>query len=81
MEFGVGEVDPDAARRVVTGLEVSGREVVFCLEGEWWFVQMVAAERVERTLGGRQLSGAVRAARVSPDGTWFRIDADGQERP
>jgi hypothetical protein len=67
------DFDPDDARHVVTYVEVSGREVVLCLDGEWWFLQLVAPERVERTLDGRTISGSVRAARVSPDGTCFTL--------
>jgi hypothetical protein len=67
------DLDPENARRVVAQLEVSGREVVLCLDGEWWFLQLVAPEHVERTLGGRTISGSVRAARVSPDGTRFML--------
>lgn len=67
------DVDPENMRNVVTGLEVSGREVVLCIDGEWWFLQLVAPEHVERTIGGRRISGRVRAARVSSDGTWSSI--------
>ena len=51
---------------------MAGRQVaIACRDGERFFVQMVAAERVDRMLGSLRLEGAVRFARVSPDGTVF----------
>jgi hypothetical protein len=70
------DLDPDHARDVVAQLEVSGREVTFCVGGEWWFLQLVAPERVERMLGGRRISGPIRAARVLPDGTCFTVPSE-----
>jgi hypothetical protein len=64
-------------RHVVTHLEITGREVVVCLDGEWWFLQLVAPEHVDRTFRGRPMSGPVRARRVSPDGSTFTLLADG----
>jgi hypothetical protein len=72
-------LDPDEARDVVTHLEVTGREVVVCLDGEWWFLQLVAPEHVDRIFRGRGISGRVRAARVSPDGSTFTLFADGNQ--
>jgi hypothetical protein len=50
--------------------------VVVCLDGEWWFLQLVAPEHVDRTFRGRAMSGPVRATRVSPDGSTFTLLAD-----
>jgi hypothetical protein len=67
------DLDPDEMLHVVTHLEVTGREVTVCLDGEWWFLQLVASEHVDRTFRGRAMSGSVRAARVSPDGSTFTL--------
>jgi hypothetical protein len=71
------DLDPDEVGHVVTHLEITGREVVVCLDGEWWFLQLVAPEHVDRTFRGRPMSGPVRARRVSPDGSTFTLLADG----
>jgi hypothetical protein len=73
------DLDAEEARQVVTHLEVAGREVIVCVNGDWWFLQLVAPEDVERTLCGRAISGPARAARVSPDGSMFTLLADGDE--
>jgi hypothetical protein len=73
------ELDPDELRKVVTHVEVAGREVVVCLDGDWWFLQLVAPEHVDRTFRGHAISGSVRAARVSPDGSNFTLLANGNE--
>jgi hypothetical protein len=70
------DLDPDDLRHVVTHLEVAGREVVVCLDGEWWFLQLVAPEHVDRMFRGRAMSGPVRATRLSPDGSTFTLLAD-----
>ena len=44
---------------------------IVCRDDERFFVQMVAAEGVDRMLGPLRLHGPVRFARVSPDGTTF----------
>jgi hypothetical protein len=63
---------PQEAMADVLRVEVSGRQVlVHCRDGERFFVQMVAPEPVDRELGPLRLRGAVRFARVSPDGTSF----------
>jgi hypothetical protein len=70
---------PDRLLDVVSHLEVTGREVEVCLGGEWWFLQLVAPEHVDRTFRGRAMSGPVRAMRVSPDGSTFTLFASGDE--
>ena len=56
----------------VASVEVSGRQVtIACRDGERFFVQLVAAEPVDRALGPLALHGPVRFARVSPDQTTF----------
>jgi hypothetical protein len=67
------DLDPEEVQNIVTHLEVTGREVVLCLDGEWWYLQLVAPEHVNRTFGGRAMSGPVRATRVSPDGSSFTL--------
>ena len=63
---------PHEAMAEVPRVEVTGRQVLICCrDGERFFVQMVAPERVDRALGPLRLEGAVRLARVSPDGTSF----------
>jgi hypothetical protein len=78
LAFGVSDFDYEELRHVVTGLEVSGRQIVLCIDEHWWFVQMDTPTHVDLTLGGRKIQGAVRAARVSPDGSRFTLAADGQ---
>lgn len=73
------DLDPDELRHVITDLQVTERQVVVCLDGEWWFLQLVAPEHVDRTFRGQALSGPVRATRVSPDGSTFTLLADGDE--
>jgi hypothetical protein len=73
------DLDPEELLHVVTHLEITGREVVVCLDGEWWFLQLVAPEHVDRTFRGRAISGSVRAARVSPDGSNFTLLANDDE--
>jgi hypothetical protein len=73
------DLDAEEARQVVTHLEVAGREVIVCVNGDWWFLQLVAPEDVNRTLCGRAISGPVRAARVSPDGSMFTLLANHDE--
>jgi hypothetical protein len=52
--------------------EVRGREVrIECEDGESFYVQLVAPEPVLTELSGMTISGPVRFARVSPDGTSF----------
>jgi hypothetical protein len=67
------DLDPEEVQNIVTHLEVTGREVVLCLDGEWWYLQLVTPEHVDRTFGGRAVSGPVRATRVSPDGSSFTM--------
>jgi hypothetical protein len=65
-------LDADEAIADIAGVEVSGRQVsIVCRDDERFFVQMVAAEGVDRMLGPLRLDGPVRFARVSPDGTTF----------
>ena len=71
------DLDPDEVLQLVTHLEITGREVVVCLDGEWWFLQLVAPEHVDRTFRGRAMAGPVRAMRVSPDGSTFTLLASG----
>ena len=73
------DFDPDELRHVVTHLEVAGREIVIRLDEEWWFLQLVAPEHVDRTLHGHAISGPVRATRVSPDGSTFTLLAHGAD--
>jgi hypothetical protein len=73
------DLDRDELRHVATHVEVAGREVVVCLDGEWWFLQLVAPEHVDRSFRGRAISGPVRATRVSPDGSTFTLLADRHE--
>jgi hypothetical protein len=72
------DLDPDELRNTVTHLEVAGREVMVCLDGEWWFLQLVTPQQVDRAFRGRAVSGPVRATRVSPDGSTFTLLADGE---
>jgi hypothetical protein len=66
------DFDPHEARAAIEEFEVRGREVgIGCIDGERFFVQLVAPEPVEATLGHLELSGPVRYARISPDGTEF----------
>jgi hypothetical protein len=56
----------------IADLEVKGRQVwIECRDGERFFVQLAAPEPVQARLGRLELSGAVRYARVSPDGGEF----------
>ena len=73
---------PDEAIADIAGVEVLGRQVsIVCRDDERFFVQMVAAEGVDRMLGPLRLDGPVRFARVSPDGTTFSTAAtDGSPR-
>ena len=67
--------DADAALGVVAA-DVDGREVtISCQDGERFYVQLVAAEPVERQLGEARITGSVRFARVSPDGSIFTLEA------
>jgi GT2 family glycosyltransferase len=65
------DLEPDDLRHVVTHLEVAGRRVMVCLDEEWWYLQLVAPEHVDRTFRGRRMSGPVRAARVSHAERWI----------
>jgi hypothetical protein len=78
VDFGVGDAGPDTSRRLVQGLEVSGRRVVLRLGEDWWLLQLLSPEPVELELGGRAVRGAIRVARVSPDGSRFALGADGE---
>jgi hypothetical protein len=69
--------EPEEIRQTVSHAEVAGRKVTVCLDGEWWFVQTVAPEHVEFTLGDRPIEGPIRVARASPDGTCFTLLASG----
>jgi hypothetical protein len=67
-----GRLTEGEALADIVRVDVSGRQVVVsCRDGESFFVQLVAAERVDRMLGTLRLDGPVRFARVSPDGTTF----------
>lgn len=67
-----GALDPEAVRASLPRLAVDGRRVVIeCADGERFFVQLVAPEPVELALGELRLSGSVRYARSSPDGSRF----------
>lgn len=76
--FGVDAFDPAALRAEIAELEIRGRlvEVAFA-DGERCLVQLVAADPIDVALGGVRVTGAVRFARVAPDGTCFvrRIDS------
>jgi hypothetical protein len=70
-----GGLDPVRARADIASVEVSGRQVKLrCADGEEFFVQAVAPEHLEIELGGKLISGAVRYARVSPDGSSFVLE-------
>jgi len=71
--------DPDELLPLVAHLEVTERQVEVCFDGEWWFLQLVAPEQVERTFRGRTMSGPVRAMRVSPDGSTFTLLGNGDD--
>ena len=65
-------VDAETCIADVVRVEIAGRQVeIECRDGERFFAQMVAADGVERVLGSLRLEGAVRYARLSPDGTAF----------
>jgi hypothetical protein len=67
-----GRIDSQEILAGIGSIEVSGRQVaIACRDGELFFVQLVASERVDRRLGPLRLQGAVRFARVAPDGTSF----------
>jgi hypothetical protein len=71
------DLDPDEVRHLVTHLEITGREITLCVDSEWWFLQLLAPEHVDRMFRGRAMSGPVPATRVSPDGSTFTLLADG----
>jgi hypothetical protein len=67
--------DADAALGDLA-VHVDRREVtITCRDGECFYVQLVAPEMVERELGRVRIEGRVRFARVSPDGTVFKLEA------
>lgn len=67
-------IDPQSLRDEIASLTANGREVsIVCRDGECFLVQLVEPEWIERTVGGRHISGRVRFARVSPDGSAFTL--------
>ena len=67
-----GSLTVEDAIGEISRVEVSGRQVsITRRDGERFFVQVVAAEGVDRMLGPLRLQGPVRFARISPDGTAF----------
>ena len=67
---------PVEPARALAAVEVTGRLVtVHCADGECFLVQCVESEVITGARGGRQLEGAVRFARVSPDGSGFTLSA------
>lgn len=66
------DLDPAAALAEIAAVEVDGRRVTIrCADGEEFFVQTVTPEHVEIELSGQPLSGPIRYARLSPDGSSF----------
>lgn len=68
--------EPDAARAEVAALEVERRRVLVTgRDGERLLVQLGRPERLDVRLGGVRVTGRVRYARVSPDGSTFVLPA------
>ncbi|CAG0968754.1 hypothetical protein MYXO_01175 [Myxococcaceae bacterium] len=66
------DFDPERARREIVSIDVTGRQVrISCSDDERFFLQLVAAESIDETLGPLALEGPVRFARISPDGGAF----------
>jgi hypothetical protein len=70
--LGATPFDPDALRAEVAAFDARGRVVrVEFRDGERCLVQLVSAEPLDEPLGALRLTGPVRFARASPDGSSF----------
>jgi hypothetical protein len=62
----------DARAFVRPIVEIDGRRVrITCRDGQQFFVQLVAAERIDEPFGDRPLRGHVRFARIDATGQRF----------
>ena len=70
------DFDAEALRRTIAGVTVERRCVwIDCADGERFFVQLVAPDSLDVAFAGGRLTGPVRFARSSPDGTRFAFGA------
>jgi hypothetical protein len=68
--------DPAALRQTVASVTIERRCVwIACADGARFFVQLVAPDSLDVAFAGGRLTGPVRFARASPDGTRFAFGA------